>query len=194
MCLIFVSSSCFALNFNGTYTFSKGVNKSNGTLMFIQFKPDSAFFILHTISGMPDFNTTEIMGFCAINEQTGIFIGKSSQELKFIFTSTSCSISENANCNYACTTVGKYKKIATSIKKGNDFMPAFSDKSGLILDDSVSCYPIPRTELKSKLILHKNMIVSIHDEFNEYYLIETDKLKNEFLWVAKKYIRLKKSK
>ncbi|MBK7763590.1 MAG: hypothetical protein IPI46_09490 [Bacteroidetes bacterium] len=183
-----------AINFTGTYLFSKGVNKASSTLMLIQFKPDSAFFILHAVSGMPDFFTTELKGFCSIDQNIGKYIGKSNASLQFNFTSYTCIISENTECKFDCSTAGKYRKVSSTIKKGNDFMPAFSDKMGIIVHDSISSYPIPHDAMKSKLMLHKNTLVMIHDEYNDYYLIETDKLKNEFLWVNKKYIQLKKRK
>jgi len=170
------------------------MNKASATMYLTHFSEDSAFFMLQAVSGMPDFFTTELKGFIRIENSTGIYTSKDSCKIKFIFTSASCEMTENGACTYDFSTDGKYKKTATKLKKGVSLLPAFSDKSGTITIDSITCYSIPHYSSPSGCSLMKNVLVTITDEFNGFYLIEIKSKKNEFLWVPKKNIQLAKKR
>ena len=193
-CLTALSFSLHATDYSGIYSYNKGMNKAGATLYLSHFSEDSAFFLIQAMSGMPDFFTTEIKGFIRIDNGLGIYQPKDSCRIEFIFTTSSCTISENGYCKNEFGTDGKYKKTATKVKKGIGLLPGFSDKSGTITQDSTSCYSIPHYSSPSACSLLNNESVTITDEFNGFYLIEIKSKKNEFLWVPKKNIQLAKKR
>lgn len=169
------------------------MNKASATLYITEFNNDSAFIMLQAMSGAPDFFTTEIKGFISIEQEHGLYKGKDSSSIEFLFNAVSCTLVEH-NCKYDFSTQGKYKKTSQQLKKGFLFMPAYSDKHGIIKNDSTICYSIPHQTTNDAAFLNKNADVTITDEFNGYYLIELKNKKNEFLWVLKKNVQLLKTK
>ncbi len=192
--LLVVYSISNAVSYTGIYSYNKGVNKANGTLYVTHFKEDSAFFMVQTVSGMPDFFTTEIKGFMQIENNMGLYIAKDSCKIEFTFTTVSCSLNENIECKFDFSTNGKYKKTSPKLKKGSSMMPLFVDKKGTVKTDTVYCLSAPNASSATQCLLQKNDEVQITDEFNGYYLIELKNKKNEFLWVWKKNIQLIKTK
>ena len=193
-CLMATFFSSQAIDYSGIYSYNKGMNKASATIYITQFSGDSAFFMVQAMSGMPDFFTTELKGFIRIENGNGLYNYKDSCKIEFTFTSSSCAMTENGNCRHDFSTDGKYKKTATKIKKGVSLLPAFSDKSGTVTKDSISCYSIPHYSSPSGCSLQKDQGVTITDEFNGFYLIEIKSKKNEFLWVPKKNIQLAKKR
>jgi hypothetical protein len=181
-----------AFNYSGIYSYNKGLNKESGTIYIFHYTSDSAFFMLQAVSGMPDFNTTELKGFISVDSNKGIYTGKDSAEIEFAFTNSSCTLLENSFCSYTFSTRGKYKKTSAKLSRGNSLMPSIADKSGVVKKDSTICYAIPKqTSSPSYILLHQET-VQITDEFNGFYLVEVKKKKNEFLWVPKKSIQVRK--
>ena len=169
------------------------MNHESGMIYIFQFKPDSAFFMLQAVSGMPDFNTTELKGFIQIDSNRGNYHGKDSAEIQFVFTNSACLLEENNFCKYNFSTKGKYKKTSNKLLKANMLMPSIGDKSGVVKKDSTCAYLVPVYHTTPSTFLSSQTTVQITDEFNGFYLIELKNKKNEFLWVLKKNIQLYKN-
>lgn len=190
--LVLFCFELFSNNFSGSYAYNKGMNKASGNFYLNHFKEDSAFFMLQTVSGMPDFFTTELKGFIKIENMIGTFVTKDSCMLHFNFTNSSATLTDNVNCKFDFSPAGKYKKTTPILKKGSGFLPAFADKNGLVVSDSIKCYSIPSSSGKVEYVLYKNEKVQISDDFSGFYMIEIKSKKNLFLWVSKKSIQLLK--
>ena len=192
--LVCLCSLAHAVNYTGVYSYSKGLNKANGLLYITQFNADSAFYMLQVVSGSPDYLTTELKGFLQIDHNKGSYYGKDSCLMEFLFESSVCTVNEVSHCHHEYSAHAKYKKTNSKIKKGVSFLPAFADKSGRVLSDSVFCYSIPHASGLCNFKVAKDEIVSITDECRGYYLIDMPSKKNDFIWIPKRQIKLIKNK
>jgi hypothetical protein len=183
-----------AVNYSGIYTYSKGMNKASGTIYLSHFNEDSVFFILQSVSGMPDFNTTEIKGFFTLENGSGSYFAKDSGIIQFDFNKNACILQENEYCKYNFSTNGKYIRTSTKLKKGNSLLPAFADKNGIVKTDSIYCFSVPNIGGITQTLVRKNQKIQITDEYDGFYMIEIQNKKNEFLWLSKKNIQLIKNK
>lgn len=177
-----------ASDFTGVYTFSKGVNKANGTLYVYQWSTDSAFIILQAVSGMPDFFTIERKGFIRIENNKGILAGKDTCDAELHFSPAQCQWNDNAGCKQEFSAAARYKRINTQLKKSSTFMPGVDMRNGTVNRDSVACYVAPHRSADLMRILSKTQDVQITDEYNGFYLVELPNRLHEFLWVPKKLI------
>ncbi len=186
-------STCLSMsltaNHTGVYAYNKGMNKASGTIYIHQFSQDSAFFMLETVSGMPDFIMTDEKGFLHIENNNGLYKSKDTCGIEFTFTATSCSLTENGSCHHEFSTNGKYKKTSTILKKGPSLLPAMADRSGIISKDSVYARVAPHRSAAISVPINKGEEVQITDEYNGFYLIEVRNKKKDFLWVLKKNIQ-----
>jgi hypothetical protein len=183
-----------ALDRSGMYSYSKGTNKACGWLYLTQVNNDSVFFILQAISGSPEFLTSGIHGFIRLEGNAGeARLSDSVSVIHFLFTSTSCTITENEACHFEFCTNGTYRKNNTQIRKGSNYLPAFSERYGVLNTDTASWFTAPHTDAKRRGFISKDESISIHDACNGYYLIETKKVKHEFAWVPRRFIQVKKA-
>jgi hypothetical protein len=165
-------SACFYLAsatlVTGVYSFNKGMNKASGTLYINQFSEDSAFFLLETVSGMPDFIMTDAKGFLRIENNTAFYRRKDTCGIEFLFTTTSCSLTENGSCRFEFSPNGKYKKTSNVVKKCPSLLPAMADKSGIISKDSVYGFVAPHRSAPLTMMINKGEEVQITDEYNGF--------------------------
>ncbi len=168
------------------------MNKANGTLYIMQFKPDSAFYYLNTLSGMPDFFSTAIKGYFRIDSNIAYIKETSSCRLELQFSKSNVIIYQDSACKYEFTTAGKYKKTSLIPKRNSTMLLNFTEKLAKSNNDSLHVYSAPSIDAKSKLIVCKEGDLKIIDEYNLFYLIEHKKYKTEFMWVPKKYLLIPK--
>jgi hypothetical protein len=190
----FLVQNTFAQDISGVYTYSKGLNKANGTLYLFQFKSDSAFFYLNCLSGMPDFLTTDIKGFLRIDSTKGYIKEAESCRIKINFEKTKCHLSQDSLCKYEFNTSGVYKKTSPIPKRNPTMLLNYTEKVAKSTTDTIIAYLAPHIEAKSKPIVCKEGDIKVIDEYKQFLLIEHKKYKQEFLWVIKKNILIPKSK
>ena len=180
--------------FDGLYTYSKGINKAYGEISIAHFSADSAFFILQCVSGMPDFSNEEMKGFMQVDSNRGVYHKNDSCSVMFIFSKKRLDIQTKLNCTFSFSPAGKYTLKNTTIAKGVNYLPAFTERRGRTKTDSIPCLQAPHTKAKFVCWLTKSDEFYIVDEYSGYYLVTTKTKKKEFLWVSKKEIALLKTK
>lgn len=180
----------FAGKFTGTYSFNKGLNKSNATVYVNHFKDDSAFVYITAVSGMPDFNTLDFRGFITIYENVASYTFKNNCTIQFQFSGNGMTITEDSMCHLQCPIATKYKRTTPALKKSSIMVSEFVEKQGKLKSDSVEIYKIPLMDSEIAYSLSKNTEMKIIDEYKQFYLIEVKNKQNEFLWVLKKNIQL----
>lgn len=183
-----------AQDVTGIYSYSKGLNKPNGTLYVMQFKPDSAFIYLNAISGMPDFLTTDLKGCIRLDSSIGYFKEVASCRIVLHFEKMKCIIAQDSLCNYEFNTSGTFKKTSSTLKRSPTMLLNYSEKPAKTTSDTIMAYLAPHIEAKTKSILCKDGDIKVIDEYKQFLLIEHKKYKQEFLWVLKKQILLPKTK
>lgn len=181
-------------DYSGVYNCNKGLNKANGYLYIMQFKPDSAFFYLNAISGMPDFLTTDIKGFMRIDSTTAYIKEAESCRLVLKMEKSKCIIQQDSSCKYEFNTSGIYKKTAAIPKRNATMLLNYIEKPAKTTSDTIIAYLAPHSEAKTKSIVCKEGDLKVIDEYKQFLLIEHKKYKQEFLWVYKKNILLPKTK
>ena len=183
-----------AQDYTGIYNYNKGLNKANGTLYVFHFKPDSAFFYLNAISGMPDFLSTDIKGFLRIDSSIAYIKEAESCRLVIKFLSGKCVIEQDTLCKYEFNTSGTYKRSATALKRNATMLLNYVEKPARTTSDTIMAYLAPHSDAKTKTIICKTGDIKVIDEYKQFLLIEHKKYKQEFLWVYKKNILLPKTK
>lgn len=181
-----------AQDISGVYAYNKGMNKANGNLYIMQFKPDSAFFYLNTLSGMPDFFTTDIKGYLRIDSNVAYIKEASSCRLELLFTKSSVVIHQDTACKYEYTTAGTYKKTSAIPKRNSTMLLNFTEKPAKSLNDSLIVFNAPSLHAQSKMIHCKEGDLKVIDDFNSFFLVEHKKYKTEFMWVPKKNLLIPK--
>lgn len=192
--ILLFNYSVVATDYSGVYGYSKGLNKASGTMYLSQINSDSAFFIIQSMSGMPDFFTLELKGFLHFAHDSATYQQHDSCQIRFEFKTSTCLVVETTTCHSDFSASGRYKKIHSAVKKGSSFLPGIIQRTGFIVNDSTRCFQAPHRAASGTLLLNKQQQVEIIDEYNGYYLIELKSKKNEFLWVPKKNISLPKKK
>lgn len=182
----------FSQKYNGVYGFNKGINKANGNLLLFHFKPDSAFFFLNAISGMPEFLNADIKGFMSIDSTHGFYQIKEKCSIDLDFSKTTIKIHQDSSCTFEFPFDGTYKKMNTVLKKTSTMMLNFVEKKAVSKLDTLEVYEVPHPLATSKKIKCEATILRVIDEYQQYYLIEHPKYKTEFMWVLKKSIFIQK--
>lgn len=175
--------------FTGVYQYNKGLNKANASLYILQYKEDSAFFYLNAISGLPDFNTTELKGFIRMEADRGIYIQKDSCQLEFKLTGSTMTVNEESHCHFEATASGKFKRSSPIMKKNSTFLLSYTEKSAVLKIDSALCYEAPTFSSNVIYTLPKNAEFKIIDEFQRFFLIELKEKASVFLWITKSSLK-----
>ena len=179
-------------DFSGVYNYNKGLNKPNGTLYLMQFSSDSAFFYLSTLSGNPEFLSTDIKGMLRIDSSTSYIKQASACRLELTLLKNSIVVKQDTGCTYEYTTAGTYKKTGAGLKRSPTMVINYTEKPARAKQDSLEVFLAPSLKAKSKVILCKENDIKIIDEFNAFFLIEHKKYKTEFMWVQKKNLLIPK--
>ena len=174
---------------NGVYQYNKGLNKANATLYVLQYKNDSAFFYLNAISGLPDFNTTELKGFLRIDSGKGYYLQKDSCLLSFSLANNMMTVKEDSFCHFEASTSGKYKRSSPIMKKNSTFLLSYTEKTAVLKIDSALCYEAPTFSAKVIYTLPKNAEFKIIDEYQRFFLIELKEKASVFLWITKSSLK-----
>lgn len=190
--LFICNISLSAIDYTGMYSFNKGVNKANGTLLLFQLKNDSAFFYLNNVSGDPDFNFLNLKGFLKIDSTQLVFMHDSCNII-FNARNNMIHISQNSKCTFDVLFTEKYKKNIKGIKKSNSWMTEYTEKNGIVNMDSAIVYDAPHLLSKRNGIFKKGTKIKILDEVKGFYLIESPLKQTDFCWTAKKNISLIKN-
>lgn len=173
-----------AQRLTGVYSFSKGLNKPNGTLYLIHFQPDSAFFYLSTLSGAPDFFSTDLKGFAQIDSNTARF-KRDKCLITMQFGKTDVEISHDSVCGMEYPVSGRFKKTGPVAKRSATMLLNYTERPVQANGDSLQVYSAPHTVASSRKVLCKAGDIKIVDEFRGFYLIDHRKFKAEFMWVPK---------
>lgn len=181
----------FAIDYSGTYSFSKGMNKARAYLYFFQINEQKAFFYISAISGNPDFLMTNMKGFVNIDSSQAVY-KKDSCEIIFRLNKSLIEVSQNNKCHEEFSLTEKYKKINNPMKTNSGLMLEYSEKNGVIKMDSCEIYFAPSLESNIIKTAKQDMKIKILDEVNGFYLIDILNKKNEFSWVQKKNVILSK--
>ena len=177
----------------GVYSFSKGLNKPNGTLYLIHFLPDSAFFYLSTLSGAPDFFSTDLKGFARIDSNTAQF-KRDKCIVTMQFGKTGAQISHDSLCGFEYPVSGQFKKTAPVAKRGATMLLNYTERPVQADGDSLLVYSAPHTMASSRKVFCKAGDLKIVDEFRGFYLIDHRKFKTEFMWVPRQVFPQAKNK
>jgi hypothetical protein len=183
-----------AENFSGVYSYSKGLNKASATMYLTHFSSDSAFLIIQSVSGMPDFLTSEVKGFVRIDQQHGTFYQKDSCSILLEWKGNACILTEHQSCDFDFSYNGIYKKTLSKVSKTSAYLPSFADKLAVVISDSAKAYAIPHASGNFILSIAKDKQLTLLDEYNNFYLIELSAKKKEFLWIPKHQVKLLKQK
>jgi len=192
--LLLGSMATKAQQHTGVYSYSKGLNKPNGTLYVIHFKPDSAFFYLSTLSGSPDFFATDMRGYMSIDSNSGWFRTKDQCRVHFRFTGSKVDITQDSTCRFEYSTEGAYKKTAPTAKRSATMLINYTERVVKPSSDTLLVYTAPHVEAATKKIMCRENDLKIIDEFRSFYLVEHKKYKTEFLWVPKSLFPLPQKK
>lgn len=184
----------YGIDYTGIYSYNKGLNKANGVIYVTQINSDTAFFYLHALSGMPEFNSTDIKGFIRLDSNIGYFKDVESCRLVLEFEKSKCLIKQDTLCKYEFNTSGMYKKTSNIVKRNATMMLNYTEKPARTTLDTLTAYVAPHAASNSKLLVCKDGDIKVIDEYNQFLLIEHKKHKQEFLWVYKKHILLPKLK
>ena len=191
---LLLNLQCFllsAIDYTGIYSFSKGLNKPNGSLCVFQIKPDTVFYYLSNMTGAPDFNLTNMKGFLRIDSSMAHY-RKDSCNVQLEFKQSIISVNQSNGCKSDFTVDGQYKKNGNSLKRPVTWMTEYTEKGGIIQIYSSIVYFAPHAESKQLFSIKKETAVKVLDEVNGFYLIESPKQKNEFHWTQKKNVLLNK--
>ena len=173
-----------AQRLTGVYSFSKGLNKPNGTLYLIHFQPDSAFFYLSSLSGAPDFFSTDIKGFAQIDSNTARF-KRDKCLITMQFGKNVVEISHDTVCGFEYPVAGQFKKTSPVAKRSATMLLNYTERPVKAEGDSLQVYSAPHTMATSRMVLCKAGDLKVVDEFRGFYLIDHRKFKTEFMWVPK---------
>lgn len=174
----------YAQRFTGIYSFSKGLNKPNGTLYLIHFQPDSAFFYLSTLSGAPDFFSTDLKGFARIDSNLARF-KRDNCLITMQFGKTGVEISHDSACGLEYPVAGQFKKTGPVPKRSATMVLNYTERLVQANADSLQVYCAPHAIASSRMVQCKAGDLKIVDEFRGFYLIDHRKFKTEFMWVPK---------
>ncbi|MEZ5047532.1 MAG: hypothetical protein R2831_11125 [Chitinophagaceae bacterium] len=179
--------------YSGTYAYSKGLNKAFATIVCSQFKADSAFVCINAVSGMPDFHTIFWKGF--IHQDSSQWLAHTAScTYKMSFKKNILSIQLLDSNSAPFTWVGKYVKKNNLEKINSSMLEEMNEQTAICNADSVVALRVPHIEGRVLCMLNKNTKINIVDKYLNYYLVEVPSLKNDYVWIPKKYIKLLKNK
>lgn len=176
----------------GVYNYTKGVNKPFGILHITPVKPDTVFFMLNTVSGDPDFLSTELKGFLRIDSTEGLFQSKASCKMHFRVNKSMLLIEGDSLCKFDYTPSGKYRRVNDKINKSAALLFSFTERKGIIKKEGCEVFEAPHPEAKLIRTFAADAEIRILDEYNQYFLIEKKEFSKEYLWVLKKNVTLRK--
>lgn len=176
----------------GVYNYTKGVNKPFGIVHITPVKPDTVFFMLNTVSGDPDFLSTELKGFLRIDSSEGMFQGKAACKMHFKVNKSMLLIEGDSLCKFEYTPTGKYRRVNDRINKSAALLFSFTERKGIIKKEGCEVFEAPHPDAKLIRTFAADAEIRILDEFNQYFLVEKKEFSKEYLWVLKKNVTLRK--